>query len=192
MRSDPIGRFRRWYAAAVRARAVLPDAMALATSDRRGTPSVRFVLLKGVDERGFVFFTDSRSRKGRELRTRRRAALAIYWDKVAKQARVEGRITPVSAAEADAYWITRPRESRIAASVSTQSGAMPNHAWLMARWRRLARQLRGREVPRPAYWNGYRIVPDAIEFWMRGAHRLHRRERYERTRRGWRRSLLQP
>jgi pyridoxamine 5'-phosphate oxidase len=190
--TDPIAQFRRWYAAAERARLPLPDAMALATSDRRGAPSVRFVLLKGVDERGFVFFTDVRSRKGRELAARRRAALAIYWDGTAKQVRVEGRIVPVSAAEADAYWATRPRESRIAASVSVQSHAIASHTLLLARWRRLGRALRGKDVPRPACWQGYRIVPDAIEFWRRGAHRLHRRERCERTRRGWRRTLLQP
>src|SRR5262249_32800942 len=161
------------------------------TSDRRGVPSVRYVLLKEADERGFVFFTDARSRKGRELAARRRAAVAIYWDGIARQVRVEGRIVPVSAAEADADWATRPRESRVAASVSTQSQSIASHALLIARWRRLGRALRGEDVPRPAYWRGYRIVPEAIEFWQRGAHRLHRRERCERTRRGWRRMRLQ-
>jgi pyridoxamine 5'-phosphate oxidase len=189
---DPIARFRRWYADAGRARVPLHDAMALATAGRAGTPSVRYVLLKDVDERGFVFFTDARSRKGRELATRRRAALAFYWDAISRQVRVEGRVVPVSAAEADAYWATRTRESRIAASVSTQSAPMPRHAWLIARWRRLGRELGGREVPRPVYWRGYRVVPDAIEFWRRGAHRLHQREVFVRGRRGWRHAFLQP
>ena len=189
---DPIARFRRWYAAAERAGVPLFDAMALATADRRGTPSVRFVLLKGVDERGFVFFTDSRSRKGRELAARRRASVAFYWDRTGKQVRIEGRIAPVSAAETDAYWATRPQESRLAAASSTQSAPMPSQAWLMARWRRLGRRVGKGPVPRPDDWKGYRIVPDAIELWTRGAHRLHRRERYERTRRGWRFRLLQP
>jgi pyridoxamine 5'-phosphate oxidase len=189
---DPIATFRRWYAAAERARVPLYDAMALATADRRGAPSVRFVLLKGVDRRGFVFFTDGRSRKGRDLAARPRAAIAFYWDAISKQVRVEGRIEPVSAAEADAYWHTRERGSRLAAAVSTQSAPMPSHAWLLARWRRLRRELAGASVPRPAAWTGYRIVPDAIELWRRGPHRLHRRERYERTRTGWRRRLLQP
>jgi len=166
--------------------------MALATADRRGAPSVRFVLLKGVDERGFVFFTDGRSRKGRELAARPRASVAFYWNATGKQVRVEGRVVPVSAAETDAYWQTRPRGSRLAAASSTQSAPMRNHAWLLARWRRLSRQVGRGLLPRPPEWNGYRIVPDAIEFWQRGANRLHKRERYERTRRGWRRALLQP
>ena len=189
---DPVVKFNRWYAAAIRARVPLPDAMALATADRRGTPSVRFVLLKGADERGFVFFTDGRSRKGRELAARSRAALAFYWDRTSKQARIEGRVVPVSSSEADAYWATRPRGSRLAASVSMQSASMPSQRWLVARWRRLRRELDGAAVPRPAAWKGYRLVPDAIEFWTRGAHRLHHRERFERRRRGWRRRLLQP
>ena len=192
MRADPIAQFRRWYAAAARAGAPLHDAMALATADRRGAPSVRYVLLKGADERGFVFFTDTRSRKGRELAARRRAALAFYWDKISKQVRVEGRIEPVSAAEADAYWVTRPRGSRLAAASSRQSASMPSQDWLVGRWRRLQRDLAGRAVPRPATWSGYRVVPDAIEFWRRGAHRLHHRARFDRARRGWRRTLLQP
>jgi pyridoxamine 5'-phosphate oxidase len=190
--ADPIARFRRWYAAAMRVRVPLADAMALATADRRGAPSVRFVLVKQVDERGFVFFTDGRSRKGRELAARPRASAAFYWDATGKQVRVEGRIVRVSRAEADAYWATRPRVSRLAAASSTQSAPMPSHPWLMSRWRRLARRLRGRPVSRPPDWNGYRIVPDAIEFWERGAHRLHKRERFERTRRGWRLRWLQP
>lgn len=192
MTQDPIRRFRRWYAEAERAGIRLPDAMALATAARGGTPSVRFVLLKGADERGFVFFTDSRSRKGRELAARRQAAVALYWDEIGKQVRIEGRIVPVSAAEADAYWATRPRANRLAGMVSMQSSPMPSHAWLLARWRRLRRDLAGAEVPRPARWTGYRIVPDAIEFWTRGTHRLHLREAYARSRRGWRRVWLQP
>ena len=192
VRADPITKFKQWYAAAARARIPLHDAMALATAGRDGTPSVRFVLLKAVDERGFVFFTDGRSRKGRELAARPRAAFVFYWDTIAKQVRVEGRIERVTAAEADAYWETRPRNSRLAAASSTQSAPMPSHEWLMARWHRLRRELVGRSVPRPSDWQGYRVVPDAIEFWKRGAHRLHRREHWRRTRGGWRRTLLQP
>jgi pyridoxamine 5'-phosphate oxidase len=189
---DPIKQFRRWYAAAERAGAPLFDAMALATADRGGAPSVRIVLLKGVDDAGFVFFTDGRSRKGRDLAARPRAAVAFYWDVIGKQVRVEGRVRPVSAAEADAYWASRERGSRLAAAVSHQSAPIPSHAVLLARWRRLRRILEGEPVPRPAAWGGYRIVPETIEFWTRGSHRLHRRERYDRSRRGWRRTLLQP
>ena len=189
---DPIAKFRRLYAAAGRAGAPLHDAMALATADRRGTPSVRYVLLKQADARGFVFFTHGESRKGRELAVRRRAALAFYWDAIGKQVRVEGRVQRLTAAEADAYWATRPRESQLSGAVSLQSAPMPSHRWLLARWRRLRRAVAGADVPRPPEWGGYRVVPDAVEFWHRGAHRLHRRERYTRRAARWRRQLLQP
>ena len=192
MRADPIVEFAQWYAAAARARIPLHDAMALATAAADGTPSVRFVLLKAVDERGLVFFTDGRSRKGRELAGRPRAACVFYWHPMAKQVRIEGRVERVAPTEADAYWATRPRNSRLAAAVSTQSAPMPTDAWLQARWNRLRRRLIGRPVPRPPDWNGYRVVPDVIEFWTRGAHRLHRREHWRRTRGRWRRTLLQP
>jgi pyridoxamine 5'-phosphate oxidase len=192
MTADPIAQFRRWYAAAERARIHLPDAMAFATADRRGRPSVRFVLLKGVGPDGFVFFTDGRSRKGDELARNPRAAFAFYWDAIGKQVRVEGRVVPVTAAEADAYWITRPRESRLAALASRQSAPLARHGVLVRRWRALCRRYAGRDVPRPAIWTGYRIVPSTIEFWTRGEHRLHHRDQFRRGRRGWTRRLLQP
>ena len=210
MPADPILRFRRWFAEAARARISLPEAMALATADRRGRPSVRFVLLKHVDARGFVFFTDGRSRKGRELAANPEAALAVYWDALGKQVRVEGRVTPVTAAEADDYWATRPRESRLAGAASHQSAALARRGDLLARWRALGRAHPGADVPRPPAWMGYRIAPRAIEFWTRGDFRLHHRERFERqkgarglargqgtrgsARRGaiWIRRLLQP
>jgi pyridoxamine 5'-phosphate oxidase len=166
--------------------------MALATATRAGAPSVRFVLLKQADRRGFVFFTDARSRKGRELARNARAAFAFYWNPLGRQVRIEGRVAPISAREADAYWETRPRPSRLAASVSHQSAELPSRAWLIARWRRLGRQNRRRPVPRPSTWTGFRVVPDTIEFWTHREHRLHDRELFVRGRRGWRRTLLQP
>jgi pyridoxamine 5'-phosphate oxidase len=192
MPADPIERFRRWFKDAEKTGAPLPEAMALATADRRGRPSVRFVLLKGVDARGFVFFTDSRSRKGGELAANPEAAFAIYWDALGRQVRVEGRVSTVSAAEADAYWATRPRESRLAASASHQSASLARRSDLIARWRALGRRHRGDDVPRPPGWTGYRIAPRAIEFWTRGDFRLHRRERFERRGGRWTRRLLQP
>jgi len=190
--SDPVARFRRLFRQAARTRQPLPEAMALATATRRGVPSVRYVLLKGVGPRGFVFFTDGRSRKGRELRAPARAAVAFYWHPTGKQVRIEGRVEQVSAAETDRYWATRPRESQLAALASEQSATIARRGTLVARWRRLRRLYRGRPVPRPPEWTGFRIIPSSIEFWTRHEHRLHDRELFVRTRAGWRRRLLQP
>jgi pyridoxamine 5'-phosphate oxidase len=189
---DPLLRFRRWFDEARRARIALPEAMALGTADRTGRPSVRFVLLKQADARGFVFFTDARSRKGRELRENPRASLALYWDPIGKQVRVEGRTEGVAAADVDRYWQTRPRESRLAALSSTQSARLTARSELLAVWRKFDRHYPGERVPRPPYWTGFRVVPDRIEFWRHRDHRLHERELFVRTRRGWSRTLLQP
>jgi len=192
MPADPLVRFQRWFDEARRARVPLPEAMALATADAAGRPSVRFVLLKGADKRGFVFFTDARSRKGRELRENPRASVAIYWNAVGKQVRIEGRTEGVAPAEVDRYWQTRPRESRLAALSSTQSARLAGRSSLVALWRKLGRRYPGDEVPRPSYWTGFRLVPETIEFWRHREHRLHDRELFVRTRRGWSRKLLQP
>jgi pyridoxamine 5'-phosphate oxidase len=190
--ADPLARFHLWFRQARRARIPLPEAMALATASPKGVPSVRFVLLKVVDERGFTFFTDTRSQKGRDLARNARAAFVFYWDPIGKQVRVSGRVEPVTNAEADAYWRTRPRESRLAATASHQSAPLASHATLLARWRQLGVRYRGRDIPRPPGWRGFRVLADEIEFWTRRAHRLHHRELFVRTRRGWRRRLLQP
>ena len=189
---DPIAKFIRWLADARRLRIPNYEAMALATAMRSGKISVRFVLLKKIDERGFVFFTDARSRKGRELRDNPRASLALYWQPKGRQVRVEGRVEEVTPAEADAYWETRPRGSRLAASVSHQSAPLARRAELLAAWHRLDRRTAAGPIPRPRAWTGYRVIPRAIEFWKRGEFRLHERERYLRSRDGWRRTLLQP
>jgi pyridoxamine 5'-phosphate oxidase len=190
--ADPIQMFTRWFRRAERAGIPLCESMALATASRGGVPSVRIVLLKAVDERGFVFFTDTRSPKGRDLRRNPRAALAIHWQRLGRQVRVVGRVRPVSAAEADAYWATRPRSSQLAASSSRQSAPLAARAILLTRWRALGRRFRGGVVPRPAYWSGFRVVPTAVEFWTHREHRLHERERFVRRGSRWRRTLLQP
>jgi len=192
MRHDPFIQFQHWFTAARRAGIRLPEATALATADARGRPAVRFVLLKGADVRGFVFFTNASSRKGRELRDNPRASLAFHWDALLKQVRVDGHVEPVAPAEVDAYWTTRPRESQLAARVSRQSARLTSRAQLLARWQSLRHRYRGKDVPRPAGWVGYRVVPDTIEFWTHRDHRLHERELFVRTRRGWKRTLLQP
>jgi pyridoxamine 5'-phosphate oxidase len=190
--SDPMAKFIRWLDDARRAKIPNYEAMALATAERGGKTSVRFVLLKGIDERGFVFFTDARSRKGRELRGNSHAALALYWQPKGRQIRVEGRVEEVTQAEADAYWPTRPRQSRLAASASRQSARMRSRAELLARFARLAKKFKGREIPRPPLWTGFRVCPEAIEFWTNREYRLHDREIYLRYGREWRRCLLQP
>ena len=188
----PITKFIRWLDEARRFRIPNYEAMALATAVRGGRTSVRFVLLKGIDERGFVFFTDARSRKGRELRVNSRASLALYWQPKGRQVRVEGSVQEVSPEEADVYWTTRPRQSQLAASASYQSAQLHSRAELLGRYSRLARKLRGQEVPRPSWWTGFRVRPDVLEFWIHREHRLHNREIYRRRGREWRRYLLQP
>lgn len=192
MSADPIARFRRWFAAARRAALPQPEAMALATADRRGRPSVRVVLLKHADADGFVFYTNARSRKGRELAENPWAALVFHWQPLGRQVRVEGRVELVTAAEADAYWATRPRESQLGGAASDQSAPIANRAALLRRWRELARRYRDAPVPRPPHWTGFRVVPSCIEFWTLRPFRMHDRELFTRTRGGWRLRRLQP
>jgi pyridoxamine 5'-phosphate oxidase len=193
MRShDPIAKFIRWLEDARALKLPNYEAMALATAAPGGRPSVRFVLLKGIDRRGFVFFTDSRSRKGRELRANPCASVAFYWQPKGRQVRIDGRIEEVAQSEADEYWATRPRRSQLAASASYQSARLRSRASLLARVARLAGKVRGRAVPRPRGWWGFRLRPDAIEFWTHREHRLHDRELYLRDGNHWRRGLLQP
>jgi len=188
----PIARFNRWLAAARKAGAPLVDAAALATVDARGRPSVRYVLLKSADARGFVFYTNLESRKGRELARNTYAALALYWDATGRQVRVDGRVELVTREEADAYWAERPRASRVASLVSRQSAPLASYATLVSDFRSASRRYRDGEVPRPARWTGFRLVPRRIEFWTRREPRLHLRELFELERGKWKRSLLQP
>src|SRR5215510_9161442 len=165
MPDDPIARFQRWYAQARASHIEQPDAMTLATADARGRPSARMVLLKHADAAGFVFYTNGKSRKGLELSANPRAALVFHWDGLGRQVRIEGPVRRVSKAEADAYWVTRPRASQLAALASEQSASLRTRAQLMAKYRALARRYRGAAVPRPAHWTGYRVAPRTIEFW---------------------------
>jgi pyridoxamine 5'-phosphate oxidase len=189
---DPVAQFHRWYRQAQRAGVPLVESVAVATADATGRPSVRFVLLKKADADGFVFYTHETSRKGKELGVNPRAAGVFYWDAIGKQVRFEGRVEQASAAEADAYWRTRPRASQLGAWASKQDAPLAQRALLITRWKALQKKLRGQPVPRPAGWIGYRIVPDSIEFWTRRARRLHHRELFIRTNTGWKRTLLQP
>ncbi len=190
--TDPIAKFVRWFHQARRLEIPNYEAVALATASHGGQPSVRFVLLKGIDQRGFVFFTDPRSHKGRELRGNPHAALAFYWQPQGRQVRVEGHVEEVTREEADAYWLTRPRQSQLAAYASHQSARLGSRASLLTRVAELNGKLKGRDVPCPSWWTGFRVRPQVIEFWTHREHRLHDREIYHRSRRGWRCDLLQP
>ena len=189
---DPIVQFGEWYERALAVEKPLPHAAALATATRGGRPSVRMVLLKSFDAHGFVFFTNYRSRKGQELARNGRGTLLFYWGALARQVRIEGRITKVARRESDDYFATRPRGSQLSAWASSQSDAVPNRAALEQRMAELARRYAD-EVPRPPYWGGYRLTPEAIEFWQSREDRLHDRILYRRTRgRNWKIERLAP
>lgn len=178
--ADPLRQFERWFAEA-RDTVAAPEKMALATADASGAPSVRMVLMKQADERGIVFFTHAASRKGRELAANPRAALLFYWEPQGRQVRVEGPVAAISAAESDAYFATRPLGARIGAVVSRQSEPLASRDELE---RRVA-ELAGSEPMRPATWGGYRVTPEAWEFWQHRDDRLHDRFRYMRSESEW-------
>lgn len=189
---DPIAQFRSWLAAAERAGFELPEAMTLATATARGRPSARIVLLKRVDERGFVFHTNVESRKGRELAENPRAALVLHWQGLGRQVRVEGRVEPVSTEEAEAYFRTRPRGGQIGAWASRQSEELESREALEAKVEEIAAEYAGCEVPLPPFWGGFRVAPDRVEFWQHGEDRLHDRYVYERADSGWAIARLSP
>jgi pyridoxamine 5'-phosphate oxidase len=189
---DPLQQFGVWMVEAIHAKVPEPTAMSLATVDAAGRPSGRIVLLKGVDPRGFVFFTNYASRKGRDLAARPVAALTFLWKELERQVRIEGAVEKVSAAESDAYYETRPLGSRIGAWASPQSEAIENRAWLEERWTALAKEY-GEGPARPEHWGGYRVIPERIEFWQGRLSRLHDRIVYAREEaRGWKIARLAP
>jgi pyridoxamine 5'-phosphate oxidase len=192
---DPITHFRTLLSAAQSVdRTLLPEptAMTLATVGSDGQPSARLVLLKAVDERGFVFYTNLRSRKGRDLATNPRAALTFHWQPLEVQVRIEGVAEQVDDGEADEYFATRPRGSQLSAWASDQSEPIARDGELDARFAEAERRFAGRDVPRPPHWSGYRVIPERIEFWRNRPSRLHERRLFEREGDGWRESVLYP
>jgi pyridoxamine 5'-phosphate oxidase len=177
---DPFQRFSTWYAEAVKAIPVDPNAMVLSTVGPEGRPSARVVLLKGFDARGFVFYTNLDSQKGRELVAHPAAALTLHFQPLGRQVRVEGRTEPVSPEEADAYFATRARGSQVGAWASAQSAPLPSRATLESRFAEVEAQYQGKPIPRPPHWSGFRLVPDRIEFWVGRENRLHERELFTR------------
>jgi pyridoxamine 5'-phosphate oxidase len=191
--SDPIRLFKKWFDAAARAELTEPNAMTLATATRDGKPSARMVLLKGFDERGFVFYTNYDSRKGRELSKNARAALVLYWQPLARQIRIEGRVTKVTAEESDKYFQSRPLGSRFSAVISKQSTVIPSRDVLLRRLKKIEEEYPKGDPQRPINWGGFRVHPNEIEFWQGGAFRLHDRLRYRRRRDGgWSVDRLSP
>ena len=192
---DPLSRFQRLYAQAQSLdRKILPEpnAMSLATVGMNGHPSVRIVLMKDVDERGFVFYTNLEGRKGRDLRTRPVAAICFHWPALEVQIRAEGPVSLVSDAEADAYFSTRPRESQIGAWASIQSQPIEHANDLADRVREAELRFEGKEVTRPPYWSGFRLRPERIEFWKSRPGRLHERHLYSRRDESWMLETLYP
>ncbi len=190
--TDPIARFVELFERAKRDEPFDATSIALATSTSSGHPSVRIVLLKKIDERGFCFFTNYGSRKARELEANPRAAFTAYWPAAKQQARVEGEVERLSAEESDGYFATRPRGSQLAALASRQSEPLSSHAALMSRYLKLQLEHTGSEIERPDFWGGYLLRPERIEFWSDRKYRMHDRVAYVRDENGWNETQLYP
>ena len=188
---DPFEQFARWFDEAVKTAHPMLNAMTLATVSAEGRPSARIVLLKGVDQGGFVFFTNYKSRKGRELTANPAAALVAYWHELEREVRIEGRVKKVTAQESETYFDSRPLGSRLAAIASPQSETVANRGVLETRFAEVEAQFAERP-PRPPHWGGYRLIPDVIEFWQGRPNRLHDRVLYTRKGRSWTISRLAP
>jgi len=192
MADDPFILFDTWFAEARESEPNDSNAMALATADASGRPAVRMVLLKGHGPEGFVFYTNRESRKADDLAGNPAAALLFHWKSLRRQIRIEGPVTDVSDAEADAYFATRSRDSQLGAWASDQSRPLASREAFEARFEDMRERFEGGDVPRPPHWSGYRVVPERIEFWQDRAHRLHERRLFTRTANGWNQGLLYP
>ena len=189
---DPIDQFQKWFQNAQATYEQLPESMALATSDKNGRPSVRFVMFREIDNRGFVFYTNYNSRKANELLENPRASVAVHWLLSKRQIRIEGHVEQIDCRESDSYFENRPRDAQLETWASRQSEVIVNRAWLDQRWMKFDARFQ-EEVPRPDWWGGYRLVPDVMEFWQQGENRIHDRLLYQKCEGGeWTLKRLAP
>jgi pyridoxamine 5'-phosphate oxidase len=189
---DPFKQFQIWFDQAISAQLPEPNAMTLATATRNAIPDARIVLLKGFDDRGFVFYTNYDSQKGQELAENPQATLIFWWAELERQVRISGAVEKVSTAESDTYFHSRPIGSQLGAWTSNQSQVIPNREYLEHRLQELTEQYQNQEIPRPPHWGGYRVMPHTIEFWQGRKSRLHDRLRYQKKQAGWKIDRLSP
>lgn len=189
---DPIVQFRKWFEEAVNANIYEPNVMTLATADRNGKPSARIVLLKGMDEMGFCFYSNYLSKKGKEMKKNPQACLVFFWPELERQVRIEGRIEKLDKETSEAYFHSRPKASQIGAVVSPQSQPIPNREQLEQKATQFAKEYADKEIPKPAHWGGYILKPTMIEFWQGRESRLHDRLSYQLIEKKWRRERLAP
>jgi pyridoxamine 5'-phosphate oxidase len=189
---DPFIQFGKWYKKRLESETIYPESFSLATSTEDGKVSVRTVLLKDFDSSGFVFFTNYLGRKGKELTENPNAAMLFYWPETVRQVRIEGRVEKVSSEESDKYFLSRPRESRIGAWASRQSTLIPGKEHLLEQVSFYSQQYKGKNIPRPPHWGGFRVIPDVFEFWQEGKFRLHDRIVYTKGKKGWSIKRLAP
>ncbi|NLS27904.1 Pyridoxine/pyridoxamine 5'-phosphate oxidase [Sphingomonas sp. S2M10] len=192
MSTDPFALFHDWYSEARTTEINDSNAVALATADAQGHPSVRMVLLKGYDERGFVFYTNRESRKAGDLAANPHVALLFHWKSLRRQIRIEGPVAFASDAESDAYFASRGRDSQLGAWASDQSRPLDSRGTFEARFAEVQARFEGQPVPRPPHWGGYRVTPERIEFWLDREHRLHERRIFTRAGDGWQEGMLYP
>jgi pyridoxamine 5'-phosphate oxidase len=188
---DPFKQFTKWFSEVIKARFLEPNAMTLATAAPDGKPSARIILLKGLDEKGFIFYTNYKSRKGKELEKNPYASILFYWDKLERQVRIDGKVEKVTFEESNAYFQTRPYKSRLGAWASNQSSVVESRSEIVRQFLKYMVKFK-KNVPLPDTWGGYRLIPDTFEFWQGRANRLHDRIRYKKNRSGWKIERLAP